>query len=163
MREELARTEWATKHICLFIGRQAQVDLKAHGGRNPLVDDALEMSIFPQPRSQEDEELDELRGEYTGHVTHEEGQRLMRESTMAAKVERIRERPHRPRPRKPEPKPDTAEVDEDGNFIGYALGEQKVEEAAPGGGPSNGPGSFEAFMQMFGGGGQPAPRGPIPE
>lgn len=47
--------------MCSFIGAQAWVDVKAHGGRNPLVDAALELSIFGE-RSEAERELDEIRG-----------------------------------------------------------------------------------------------------
>lgn len=59
--------EWQTRHICTFIGAQAMVDTDKHGGRNPLVDAAVRLSIFgggETPEQQEIErELDEMRGE----------------------------------------------------------------------------------------------------
>jgi hypothetical protein len=67
--------EWQTRHICTFIGAQAQVDTDKYGGRNPLVDAAQELSIFagatPGQRrelglddtSPEQQELDDMRGE----------------------------------------------------------------------------------------------------
>lgn len=128
--------------MCLFIAQQAQVDIKAHGGRNPLIEQALELSIFPP----EDDELDELRGERTGYVTDQEGRRMMREAA-------TEQRPGRVKPTGE----DTVEVDGEGNFVGYALGAQEVTEAAPGGAQGNGPGSFEAFMATFAGGVIPGP------
>jgi hypothetical protein len=67
--------EWQTRHICTFIGAQAQVDIEKHGGRNPLVDAAASLSIFagatPEERreleldsiSPEEQELRAMRGE----------------------------------------------------------------------------------------------------
>jgi hypothetical protein len=47
------------KTVCGFIGAQAMVDTKAHGGRNPLVELAASISILDNP---EDAELDRIRG-----------------------------------------------------------------------------------------------------
>jgi hypothetical protein len=45
--------------VCGFIGAQAWVDTKAHGGRNPLVELAAAISITGSP---EQDELDRIRG-----------------------------------------------------------------------------------------------------
>jgi hypothetical protein len=56
---------------------------------------------------------------------------------------------------------DTLVVDGDGNVTGSVMTAEKApeEQAAA---DTNAPGSFEAFMLAFGGGGQPPPRGPVP-
>ena len=47
----------------MWIGAQAWIDTDKNGGRNPLVDAALELSILPPgERSAEEEELDMIRG-----------------------------------------------------------------------------------------------------
>jgi hypothetical protein len=59
--------EWQTRHICTFIGAQAMVDPDKHGGRNPLVDAAQDISIFagasPRERQELELELEAMRGE----------------------------------------------------------------------------------------------------
>jgi hypothetical protein len=126
--------------VCQFIAAQAQVDLEAHGGRNPLADQASRITISPS-RSAEDDELEEMRGEPDGWVSHEEGVRKMRQATGHAL-------------------PDTIVTDGDGNVVGDTLTAEQPEAAGPA--PANPEGSFEAFMSMFGGGGTPPPRGPVP-
>lgn len=131
------------------------MDTKKHG--NPLVDQALELSVLrPVP-----DELSRLRGGQTGYVGNGEGHRLMREEAMAARVEALDER----RATRGKPRGDFGEVDADGNFVGYQLGDQQMDQDAPGdGGAVNAPGSFESFMLMFGGGGMPPPgMGPTPQ
>jgi hypothetical protein len=49
------------KVVCQFIGAQAQVDPSKHGGRNPLVDAAMAVSIFGE-KSAEELELERIRG-----------------------------------------------------------------------------------------------------
>jgi hypothetical protein len=47
--------------VCQFIGAQAMVDTKAHGGRNPLVELAASIDIFGG-KTPEEQELDRIRG-----------------------------------------------------------------------------------------------------
>lgn len=47
--------------VCQFIGAQAMVDTKAHGGKNPLVELAASIDIFGG-KSPEEQELDRIRG-----------------------------------------------------------------------------------------------------
>jgi hypothetical protein len=47
--------------MCSFIGAQAPVDTSKHGGRNPLVEAAREISIFGD-KSDAERELDRIRG-----------------------------------------------------------------------------------------------------
>lgn len=61
-RVRLKTAEWQAKTICQFIGMQAWVDTSKHGGRNPIVDAAMDIDIFGK-RSERDRMLDELRGE----------------------------------------------------------------------------------------------------
>jgi hypothetical protein len=127
------------------------MDTKKHG--NPLVDQALELSVLrPVP-----DELSRLRGRQPGYAGNGEAQ----EEAMAARISALEER----RAARGKPRGDFGEVDADGNFVGYQLGDQQVDEEAPGeGGAVNGPGSFESFMLMFGGGGMPPPgMGPVPQ
>jgi hypothetical protein len=49
------------KTVCQFIGAQAMVDTKAHGGRNPLVELAASIDILGA-KSAEEQELDRIRG-----------------------------------------------------------------------------------------------------
>lgn len=53
--------EWQVKMICSFIGAQAMVDVKEHGGRNPLVELAQSIDIFGG-KTPEERELDRIRG-----------------------------------------------------------------------------------------------------
>ena len=53
--------EWQVKTVCQFIGAQAHVDTSKHGGRNPLVEAAMAVSIFGE-KTDEERALDELRG-----------------------------------------------------------------------------------------------------
>ena len=48
--------------MCTFIGAQAQVDTSKHGGRNPLVDAAMDLDILGG-RTDAERELDAIRGE----------------------------------------------------------------------------------------------------
>jgi hypothetical protein len=48
--------------VCTWIGAQAQIDTKEHGGRNPLVDMAQQLDILGG-RGERDAELDAIRGE----------------------------------------------------------------------------------------------------
>jgi pyridoxal biosynthesis lyase PdxS len=124
-----------------------QFDLEKTGGRNPLSDLAAEISIRAPAKSPEDDELDRMRGESTGYVTHEEGMRQMRKAAGGSAT--------------PSRATDTLTVDADGNATGSTLtSEVAPEEQAAA--DANAPGSFEAFMLAFGGGGTPPPRGPIP-
>jgi len=151
-REQIARlrtVEWQTRQIALFIAQQAPVDIDKHGGRNPLVDAALQLSLIPD---EEDEELAALRGEQTGTVTDEEGRKLM------AARGKVRQPKPTGTPTTHAPMQDTIQVDEQGNVIGVSIGvdpegftEREFGEQAT-------PGSFEAFMRMFGNGGAPGPR-----
>jgi hypothetical protein len=55
--------EWQVRHVCMWIGAQAAIGTD-QSGRNPLVDAAMELSIFgDRERSQEEKELDMIRGE----------------------------------------------------------------------------------------------------
>lgn len=45
--------------MCTFIGAQAQIDTKATGGKNPLIELASSIDIF---HGNSDPELDEIRG-----------------------------------------------------------------------------------------------------
>jgi hypothetical protein len=149
MEEEvrLKALEWQTKTLCHFIAATVQFDLDKTGGRNPLSDLAAEISIRPPAKSPEDDELDRMRGEPDGWVTHEEGMRRMRKAAGGSAA--------------PSRATDTLTVDADGNVTGSALtSELAPEEQAAA--DANAPGSFEAFMLAFGGGGTPPPRGPIP-
>jgi hypothetical protein len=122
-----------------------QFDLDKTAGRNPLADLAAEISLFPQ-QTAEDDELDEMRGEPEGWVTHEEGMRRMRQAAGGSAA--------------PSAPLDTLTADADGNVVGTTL---TAEQPGPGeSAGANAPGSFESFMTMFGGGGTPAPRGPVP-
>lgn len=47
--------------VCQFIGAQAMVDTKRHGGKNPLVELAASIDIFGG-KSPEERELDRIRG-----------------------------------------------------------------------------------------------------
>jgi hypothetical protein len=47
------------KVVCSFIGAQAAVDTSKHGGKNPLVEMAQQISFF---RDDRDAELDRMRG-----------------------------------------------------------------------------------------------------
>lgn len=47
--------------VCQFIASQAQIDTSKTGGRNPLLDLAMDIDIFGT-RSEEQRALDELRG-----------------------------------------------------------------------------------------------------
>jgi hypothetical protein len=47
--------------VCQFIGAQAMVDTKQHGGKNPLVEAAASIDIFGD-KSPEEQELDRIRG-----------------------------------------------------------------------------------------------------
>jgi hypothetical protein len=47
--------------VCSFIGAQAAIDTKQHGGRNPLVEMAAAIDIFGG-KSPEEQELDRIRG-----------------------------------------------------------------------------------------------------
>lgn len=49
------------KIVCQFIGAQAAVDTSKHGGRNPLVEAAMALSIFGE-RTAEELELERIRG-----------------------------------------------------------------------------------------------------
>jgi hypothetical protein len=49
------------KTVCQFIGAQAMVDTKQHGGRNPLVELAASIDILGG-QSPEERELDRIRG-----------------------------------------------------------------------------------------------------
>jgi hypothetical protein len=61
-RARLKTAEWQAKIICQFIGAQAWIDTDKTGGRNPLVDAAMEIDIFGG-RSERDILLDQIRGE----------------------------------------------------------------------------------------------------
>lgn len=126
--------------MCQFIAAQAPVDLKEHGGKNPLAEQASRITITPA-RTAGDDELDEMRGEPDGWVTHEEGVRRMRQAAGTSL-------------------PDTLVTDDAGNVVGDALTSEKAEPQEPA--AANAAGSFESFMTMFGGGGTPPPRGPVP-
>lgn len=47
--------------VCQFIGAQAMIDVSKHGGKNPLVETALAISIFGD-RTPEQAEQDRIRG-----------------------------------------------------------------------------------------------------
>jgi hypothetical protein len=47
--------------VCSFIGAQAMVDTKQHGGKNPLVELAQSIDIFGV-KTPEERELDRIRG-----------------------------------------------------------------------------------------------------
>lgn len=47
--------------MCTWIGAQAWIDPKEHGGRNPLVDAAQQLDIMGG-RTPEEQELDRIRG-----------------------------------------------------------------------------------------------------
>jgi hypothetical protein len=53
--------------VCTWIGAQAMIDTEKTGGRNPLVDAALELDIFGGARTEAEleaeRELDAIRGE----------------------------------------------------------------------------------------------------
>lgn len=49
------------KVVCQFIGAQAMVDTKQHGGKNPLVELAASIDIFGG-QSEAERELDRIRG-----------------------------------------------------------------------------------------------------
>jgi hypothetical protein len=49
------------KTVCTFIGAQAMIDVKQHGGRNPLVEMAQSISITGD-QAPEEIELDRIRG-----------------------------------------------------------------------------------------------------
>ena len=124
-----------------------QFDLEKTGGRNPLADLASEISIRPPGRSAEDDELDRMRGESDGWVTHEEGMRRMRKAAGGSAA--------------PSRATDTLTVDADGNVTGSVLTSElapEEQEAAD----ANAPGSFEAFMLAFGGGGDTPAAGAHP-
>lgn len=149
-RLQLQLAEWQTRTIALFIAQSVPVDLDKHGGRNPLVDAALQLTLLPD---EVDEELEDMRGEQAGNVTDEEGRKLM-----AARGRTARRRTAKGVPTTHAPLQNTIQVDKDNNVIGVGLGvdpegftEREFGEQAT-------PGSFEAFMRMFGGGGAPGPR-----
>jgi hypothetical protein len=48
--------------VCQFIAAQAQVDTSKTGGRNPLLDLAMDIDIFGE-KSEEQKALDAMRGE----------------------------------------------------------------------------------------------------
>jgi hypothetical protein len=60
-RSQLQVAEWQAKTICQFIGAQAMIDTSKTGGRNPLVDAAMAISIFGE-KSPEELELERIRG-----------------------------------------------------------------------------------------------------
>jgi hypothetical protein len=138
------RAEWQTRTTCQFIAATfVEYDPDKTGGKNPLSDIAADIRIHPE-RSSEDDELERMRGERTGYVSHEEGARMMRGGPKTA------------------PKTDTIEIDEDGNVVGAALSAPGSEESSSEGMAEPQAGSFEAFMRMFGSGGMPPPTGPVP-
>lgn len=49
------------KIVCQFIGAQAQIDISKTGGRNPLMEAAMAVSIFGE-KTDEERELDRIRG-----------------------------------------------------------------------------------------------------
>jgi hypothetical protein len=136
MRLQLKTAEWQTRTICQFVAAAAPVT----GDSNPLLDAAAAISVT-LPGERGDDELDEMRGEPTGYVTHEEGMRRMRQAAGSAPV-------------------DNLSVDSDGNVTGDTLTAEQPDlgKAAD----ANAPGSFEMFMNLLGNGGTPAPRGPVP-
>jgi hypothetical protein len=141
-RDRLRLASWQTRTICTFIAAQAQVDLKAHGGRNPMLDEARKISLLgdAQEAAVADEE-DEMRGEQTGYMDAEAAKKLVAAGGRSA------------------PELNTQETDADGNMVGSELGDEMTpdEEALA---SAARPGSYEGFMAMFGGGGNAAPRGP---
>lgn len=149
-RLQLQLTEWQTRTIALFIAQSTPVDLDKHGGRNPLVDAAMQLTLLPD---EEDEELAEMRGEQTGNVTDEEGRKLM-----AARGKTARQRTKKGVPTTHAPLQDTIQVDKDNNVIGVGIGVTPESFTEREFGEQATPGSFEAFMRMFGGGGAPGPR-----
>jgi len=130
--------------VCTWIGAQAQIDTRQTGGRNPLVDAALDISLSWGGAGGDDDELDEMRGRRTGYVASAEQAR-----------QRIREA------RGGRPEADTIRVGEDGAVAGVAVGAaEPADEAAAEVAAGAADGSFEAFMRMFGGGGTPPPAPP---
>jgi hypothetical protein len=134
--------QWQTRATCVFLAHVAGVWIEG-GKENPLLRHAMELSLFPD---EPDAELDAMRGERTGYVHTPEQAR-----------ERLAEHRNDGKP----VKTDTIKVDETGVVQGSPTGDSVFTEL-----PENFPepeaGSFEAFMRMFGTGGNPAPRGPEP-
>jgi hypothetical protein len=146
-RKRLLLAEWQTRTVSLFIAQQAGLwmDMDKHGGKNPMVQQALELSLFPD----DEDELAEMRGEPTGYVSDEEGRKIMRTKSAAQKgipTNSVKS------------PPSTIEVDNDGNVVGVGLGVTPAGFTEEEFGDQATPGSFEAFMSMFGAGGALAPR-----
>lgn len=147
-RQQLHRlrvAEWQTRTLALFIAQQAQVDVEKYGGKNPLVTQALGLSLIPD----EEDELEQMRGEMTGYVSDEEGRKLMsdarRELNAAASGGKKGQL-------------DSLIVDEEGNVVGVDMGVTPAGFTEEEFGAQATPGSFEGFMRMFGGGQGPGPR-----
>lgn len=142
-RTQMLLTEWQTRLLCQFIGATVGVHLE-RGAPNPLVEQANEISIFP--RSLETDP-DDPRGEVTGYMTPDgswervQGKSAPPLTTLAAAVEAAG---------------DTGEIE------GVALGSESTPDELAIGSAAR-PGSYEAFMGLFGPNGKAMPANTAPQ
>lgn len=136
--------EWQTQMICAFIGAQAQINVQETGGRNPLVDSARQLHVWPRAEDMQQDSEPDPRGEQTGYVSsNEEGMKMMARGGASAPVL------------------DTIEINDEQEVVGSELGAADDGDAEALGAAAQ-PGSYEAFQMMFLHA-QPANTAPQPE
>lgn len=142
--------------MCLFIAHSItpHIDMKASGGKNPLVEAAAQMTLLPDERrsarTAAEVELDEMRGERIGYETDQTGRAKMQDDELRTPTNSV------------PGDTDTFVVDEDDNVVGVDLGKTEPGEIEEKFARQATKGSFEAFMRMLGTGGTPPPTGPKP-
>jgi hypothetical protein len=135
--------EWQTKVTCQFIGASIQVHLK-QGAANPLIEHASEISIFPKTRVADP---DDPRGEVTGYMNGDgvweqvKGPTAPPLSTLGTAIQA---------------------AGPDGDIEGVQLGDEMDADTLAIGQAAK-PGSFEAFMGMFGPNGKAMPANTAPQ